>query len=120
IEIVGDRNRLSANTGEVSPTLSDGLLATFIRISFDITGGHIGRDRDCLVGIVDADHRGIATWDLRGVRLDEMIILLPYPAPGAEVGRTNDLKNGCLEIIGGGNLVRAQCCRCFRLAPRPV
>ena len=103
IEIVGDGDGFGANAGEVAPAFGHGLLAAFIGIGFDIARRDIGGDCDRLVGGQRAPRRHRRR-DLRGVGLDQMVILFPHPAPRAHVGRADDFENGGLEIIGGRNV----------------
>ena len=89
IEIVGDRERPRADRGEVAPGFRHRLLAAFERIGLAIARRHVAGERERLRALVDAHHRGVAAGPLHRVAQNDVIVLLPHPALGAEVGRAD-------------------------------
>ena len=89
IEIVGERQRLRADRGEIAPGFRHRLLAALERIGLAIARRHIGGQRQRLGAVVDAHHGGVAARPLHGVAEDDVIVLLPDPALGAKIRRAD-------------------------------
>ena len=91
VEVVRDRQRPSADRGDVAPGFSHGLLASFERIGFAIARRHIDGKREPLGSVLHSYHRGIAAGTLHGVAQDHVIVLLPDPAFRAKLGGRDQL-----------------------------
>ena len=91
IEIVGDGERPGADRGEIAPAFGHRLLAAFERIGLAIARRHVGGEREALRPVLDPHHRGIAARPLHGVAADDVVVLLPHPALGAQVRRGEQL-----------------------------
>ena len=76
---------------DIAPGLRHRLLAALVRIGLAIARRDVGGERQRLRPVVDAHHGGIAARPLHGVAADDVIVLLPHPALGAEVGRGDQL-----------------------------
>jgi hypothetical protein len=86
IEIVRQRQRPRPHCREIAPSLGHGLLAAFEGISLAIARRHVGRERERLRPVIDAHHRGVAAGPLHGIAQDHVVVLLPHPAPRAQIG----------------------------------
>ena len=87
VEAVGDGQRPRADGGEVAPGLRHRLRPARGGIGGAVAGRAVGGEREALGRAVDAHHGGIAARRLHRVRHHHVIVLLPDPALGAEIGR---------------------------------
>src|SRR3546814_5161579 len=69
-----------------SDLLGHRLGAAALRIGLAVARRAIAGHREAAVGAVDAHHRGVAARPRHGVGHDHVVVLLPHPALGAEVG----------------------------------
>ena len=93
IEVVGDRQRVGADRGEVPPGLGHRLLGALERIGGAVARGHVGREGKRLGGAVDAHHPRIAAGALDGVALDEVVVLLHTQRRDAMSGEPTILRS---------------------------
>ena len=115
VEAVGDGERPRAHGGEVAPRLGDRLRTARGRIGGAVAGRAIGGERQALARSVDPDHGGVATRRLHRVGHHHVVVLLPDPALGAEIGRGEEPLQR-LHGIGRGRLVVGRACQ--RRGPR--
>ena len=100
IQIVGERQRQRAARRNIAPGLRHSLLAALDRIGLAITLRDICCQGEAFRPIANADHAGIAAGLLHAIAEDEMIILFPDPALGAEIGRSQKMQE-CIGIRFG-------------------
>ena len=107
IEAVGDRQRFGAGRRQVAPRLGDGLFATLHRVGEAIARRAVGGDGERLVGAVDADYRRVAAGTAAAQRVghDHMVVLLPDPALGGQVGASQQLLQRRHRVIGGRDII---------------
>ncbi len=91
VEIVGDRERLAADRGDVAPGFGHRLLAALERIGLAIARRHVDGERQRLRPVEHAHHGGIAARPLHGVAENDVVVLLPDPALRAQVRRADQL-----------------------------
>ena len=102
VETVGGRHRLGAHRGQVAAALGHRELGAFARIQITVALVAVERHRNGRAGFLDAHDGRVGT--LRagdGVGADLVIVLLPDPALGAQVGGGQQRGKGFLNVAGG-------------------
>src|SRR4029077_20437556 len=97
IEVVSDGEWLSTDSGDVAPRFRDRLLAALERIGLAITRRHISGECQRLGPVEHAHDRGVAPRPLYRIAQNDVVVLLPYPASGAELRRADQR----LQRLGG-------------------
>ena len=82
---------LRADRRQIAPAFGHRLLAALERIGLAIARRHVGGERQALRPVLHPHHRGVAARPLHGVALNDVVVLLPDPALGAEIGRGDEL-----------------------------
>ena len=85
IEVVGQRERAGADRAQIAPRLGDGLHSAQNRVGLAIARRAVGGERQRLGGAVNAHDCGIAARPADGIAHHHVVVLLPDPAPRAEV-----------------------------------
>ena len=100
VEAIGHRERPGAGGGKISPRFGDRLGAPGLRIGGAVARRAVDGHRQPLVGAVHAHDRGVAARALHGIGHDHVIVLLPHPALGAEVGAGEQALEAAGEAFG--------------------
>src|SRR5207237_8513939 len=77
--------------GDGSPGFRHCLLPSLIGIGLAIARRDLDGEREPLRYVVDPYHGGVAAGTLDGLAESDVVILLPAPALGAELGRSDQL-----------------------------
>ncbi len=106
VQIVRRRDRHRTRGREVAAAFGDRQFRAFARIEIAVTPVAIERHRDRSAGLLHAHNSRVRARSHDRVGADRVVVLLPDPALGTDVGRGQKPQQIRIQILRGGDVIR--------------